>query len=547
MNISTLADLQNFRNQVNIGVSFAGQTITLLNDIWMPNTTPWIPIANRSGDGGFNGTFDGGGFTISGVFVPQNVGGATNRFGLFGLIAPEGNVQRLTVSGTINGASHIGFIAGENRGVIDHCSASGNIGGGSRVGSICGLNSGEIIRCRATGVIGSVNDQYLGGIAGASSGIIEESYVVNSTMTGFQFVGGLVGEHSGGYIENCYTRANITSQAGGGFIGGFAGSSLAPINNCYATGTVPAAGVNFVGLFAGQTSGFGHVSASYAITRATLPFIAQNVVSPNPADGRRSEGQMRTQSTFSGWNFNWIWQMPPNNSINDGFPILDIDFDPPQPNDYPLVITKHVIGGVAPNQDFTIRVSINGTPQPAFTLRNGQSRVFDLAVGDTFTVSEDKIAGFDPQITPSSGTMQAGGAQVDVNNVMYPLPQTLTISKLVSGGVDTTTQFEIHVYIGSGAAPSEVIFLRHGESYSMQVLENTSYFVDEVPNPNFRTTIHNQSGVMPAVGNYVLVDNFLIPPAPTKPPFPDSTDFEVVPRTFSVPYWSNLSNILEVE
>ena len=107
--ISTATDLRLFAIEVNAGNDFAGQTITLANDIDVGGeANPWVPIGSINTQ--FRGTFDGNGFVVSGIFINK----------------PEQSVQ--------------GFF-GHNSGTIRNLIVAGNVAGYMIIGGLVGLNS----------------------------------------------------------------------------------------------------------------------------------------------------------------------------------------------------------------------------------------------------------------------------------------------------------------------------------------------------------------------------------------------------------------------
>lgn len=84
----------------------------------------------------FGGTFDGGGYTISGLDLSSGLTPA----GVFGTLQEGAVVKDLHVTGSIEPSGHgssIGGIAGENYGVIAACSFSGTITGTDPGGRHC--------------------------------------------------------------------------------------------------------------------------------------------------------------------------------------------------------------------------------------------------------------------------------------------------------------------------------------------------------------------------------------------------------------------------
>ena len=67
-------------------------------------SSPWTPIGSFSPYAPFTGTFDGGGHTISGLYIDGN---SSNR-GLFGYVGSGGTVKNLNVSGSVTGGYNVG-------------------------------------------------------------------------------------------------------------------------------------------------------------------------------------------------------------------------------------------------------------------------------------------------------------------------------------------------------------------------------------------------------------------------------------------------------
>ncbi len=105
-------------NDNNIYAEFDAQDTAadavLKNDIDMNNRT-WTPIANLGNASDYYlGVFDGGGHTVSGLYV------SGSRLGFFGYIGASGVVKSLTVEGSVSGGQS-GGIASSNRGKITSC------------------------------------------------------------------------------------------------------------------------------------------------------------------------------------------------------------------------------------------------------------------------------------------------------------------------------------------------------------------------------------------------------------------------------------------
>jgi hypothetical protein len=225
LTIRTKEDLVNLAQRVNSGEDFSGKTIELganivLNDTknwasWNENVTgldSWTPIGKSSS---FKGTFDGKGYTISGIYINGNSTKLSDVHGLFGTIGSGGIVMNLGVLDSwISDNGNVGAIAGANNGTVANCYSNSIINGAlgstnkSCIGGLVGTHNGGgiLANCYFIGKVkakeGSSDD--VGSLAGSSwSG----SSITNSYST---FASVLIG-YIGGNIENCYWNNTVYS------------------------------------------------------------------------------------------------------------------------------------------------------------------------------------------------------------------------------------------------------------------------------------------------------------------------------------------------
>ena len=232
--ISTADQLKLFRDIVN---GAGGQTqnrgacAVLTADIDL-NNEPWTPIGNYT-EGNqiyYEGTFDGGGHTISGL----NVTGKFRCASLFGAVK-GGTIKNLTVAGNVshNYSStgldcHVGGIVGSalDAATIENCSNNCSVTGGSGdfIGGIAGsnINSARIIDCYNVGTItGTIMET--GGVTGFNMGTISNCYNVGTIkmLHNSNAVGEIVGNNVG-TVKNCYylagTNLNAVGQSNNGNI-----------------------------------------------------------------------------------------------------------------------------------------------------------------------------------------------------------------------------------------------------------------------------------------------------------------------------------------
>lgn len=136
-----------------------------------------------------------------------------------------------------------------------------------------------------------------GTYAGALIGYLQDGTVINSkatgTVHGVDHVGGLVGDIDAGLINNSYTIVTVSGSSAyiGGFIGAHAGGI---IQNCYSAGLA-------------QNNGFSGYNGATFINDY---YDNETSGDTNSQGGEgRSTTEMMTQSTFTDWDFVNIWEM----------------------------------------------------------------------------------------------------------------------------------------------------------------------------------------------------------------------------------------------
>lgn len=197
----------------------------------------WTPIGSKSNP--YTGTFDGAGFTISGMKIEN----AESYSGLFGNVT--GTVRDFTVTGsiTITGDETVSRVGG----------AVGSLGTASVGGTVSGVTSGVDITV-------SAGNDHIGGVVGSmpenSSPTVENCiYTGKITVTAAAgSVAGIVGYIRTGTIQNCANQGGINT-GGNGSVGGILGycnNGKIYIRNCYNSGSIAAEGTANVGAIVGQ-------------------------------------------------------------------------------------------------------------------------------------------------------------------------------------------------------------------------------------------------------------------------------------------------------
>ncbi len=231
----------------------------------------WEPID------GFSGSFDGKGYTISGLTPKTGTG--RQKVGLFGEIREGAVVRNVQVDVYIDDLNQ------------------------SDIGAIASVNKGTIKNSFATGFIRG--NQEIGGLVGRNEGLIKYSYArVELELDGGRS-GGLVGVNSGGgVIHDSYAAATIRGANGGELDSGVGGL----------VGTV----------------GWG--------SNVDRSFFDKDMEGPEEAIGDDDSGeeltaealttnQATSEAYLSGdplnFDFNDVWAIDPiDPNVNDGYPYL---------------------------------------------------------------------------------------------------------------------------------------------------------------------------------------------------------------------------------
>lgn len=276
--ISSMRELNEFAQKVNNGNRYEGKLVKVTKDIAFDSVT----VNNFTPINGFSGTFDGGGYVISGIDVTD-----VYDAGLFGKIHSKGIVKNVIVKDSdFMGTSYSGGIGAYNYGRIENChnintKVSGKLAMG--IGGIAGYNSGTVINCSSSG------DVLVG-----------------------KYAGGIVGDNSLGCIYNsCNT--GIISATANGISGGVAGISNRTIQNCYNTGNIASGGS--MGGIVGRVSSSGIVANSYCSEEsAPANFNSMYGTEKNnkalPANEMRTSTFVNLLNTNRGSNTDWLkWEL----------------------------------------------------------------------------------------------------------------------------------------------------------------------------------------------------------------------------------------------
>ena len=267
--INTAAELKWFAKWVN-GVSPVatekhpaanaklGQNITL-NEIVLdangnlPDGThdTWTPIGSNSSANCYKGTFDGDGYTISGLYCDES---SKLYVGLFACVGAGGTVKNVNIADSyVFGKENVGLLCGANGGTtynggtIVNCTVSGTVKGSYRIGGVCGRNIlGTVQNCTSNAAVTGTGD-YTGGICGENQGGTVTDCTNTGTVSGDQVVGGICGYNypksdtkTNAQIISCTNTGTVTGTSES--VGGICGKNGGTLQESYNTGTVTGKG-----------------------------------------------------------------------------------------------------------------------------------------------------------------------------------------------------------------------------------------------------------------------------------------------------------------
>jgi hypothetical protein len=229
-----------------------------------PATTAWGGAGIQVVGISFTGVFDGKGHTISHLTIIGQ-----DNLGLFGYVASGAEIRDLgVVDVNITGSGYfIGGLVGANGtwdgggGSVTGCYTGGAVRGTSWVGGLAGLNSGYVTQCHSTAVV--TGTRYIGGLLGHNEeyGIVAQSYSSGTAISTagtevYDTIGGLVGDNRGS-VTQCYSVSAVDGRVD---VGGLVGNNGGTVDHCYSKG--PAAGEFSVGGLVGYN--YGTVTECYS-------------------------------------------------------------------------------------------------------------------------------------------------------------------------------------------------------------------------------------------------------------------------------------------
>jgi hypothetical protein len=246
----------------------------------------------------FNGLFNGHGKKISNFTYTSIEQDIVGLFGYvdratikdLGLINPDVDAGMGMAIGSLAGHIKSGFV---NACYVE----GGRVSGNELVGGLAGSDQYATLTNCFTGKMSiSGIEDYVGGLIGGNVGWITECYSSGCTVSGRAAIGGLVGANGGG-IYDCYATDSVIQARYqvGGLVGLQGFISYGTLDNCYSTCNV--SGFEYVGGLVGENE-FGTITSSYWDTQTS-----GQTTSDGGTGKTTAEMQIESTFLEAGWDF----------------------------------------------------------------------------------------------------------------------------------------------------------------------------------------------------------------------------------------------------
>jgi len=283
----------------------------------------WDAVSDCYASGAVNGSGSGcggliGGYQYSNLSNCNASGSVSGTNAVGGLLGSydQGIISDCHATGAVFGTEGVGGLIGsisnyQQYAHLDSCFASGSVKGTDRVGGLIGVCYGSmgLIRCYAAGKVSGTD--LVGGLVGAiKNGGLGECYA-SGAVEGRIAVGGLLGSIDSVTVTACYANGTVN---GSNEVGGLVGDAEnGTVRECYASGMVQC--TSTVGGLVGYIYE-KKVISSYWDKQTTK----QDSSYASDSSFGKTTAEMKTQSTFIGWDFTKLWTIA--NEINNGYPYL---------------------------------------------------------------------------------------------------------------------------------------------------------------------------------------------------------------------------------
>lgn len=448
--------------------SYHDKHYKLMNSIEL--TSAWTPIKD------YAATFDGNGYVISGLSIPQDK--TLADAGLFDILKTGASVKNLGV---------------EIKDNIVATAKAGGIAAESEAGA-------TVAGCFVAG--GTITGQFAGGIVGSNAGEVDGCYTTSGVIGGGSNnaeAGGICGKNLG-EIKNCYSISTISGTATNADAGGIAGTngSKGKIHDCAALNIegITGAGTGVVTRIAKDNSG------TFADNYASF-LIPGTWVTTKTADGVNGLGW--DGGTFpAGFDTEW-------NMTGDKLPRLNVytDRSTLQPADNLLKsdYRTHAITLTQPAEGGTITATPASSPALVSDKQNNIKANTVITLENNpksdYQLKHYTIAG--AEITGNTYTVAADGTL----SAVFAKLHTVTVTQPAVGGTFTAS-YPPDNTLSAGAS---------------KILDGTELTLTPTPDPGYRLAKFTANGVevsspYTVTGDVTLSAEFELKPTPPIPPEP---------------------------
>jgi protocatechuate 3,4-dioxygenase beta subunit len=214
--LAMLAANTNAISSYSGGKYFKQTADVVLNSTISSSAKQWTPIGSH--DNSFSGTYDGSGYTISGLYIYDKNIYTGQAKALFGY-ARNASIKNVgIINSEFTGAADVGsLVAISVKSIVENCYNTGAVAGELYIGGLIAQNEGVIKNCYNTGNVTAAT-RSTGGCVGGVVGLAHiDTEVTNCVYLGTSIIGYNAGRIASPYttdklgaFNNCYARSDMT-------------------------------------------------------------------------------------------------------------------------------------------------------------------------------------------------------------------------------------------------------------------------------------------------------------------------------------------------
>ena len=389
-------------------------------------TGEWEPIG--TGSSPFDGSFNGGGKTISGVYINQPKAASIGLFGFAGANSSLKNIHVREVD--VKGNGSVGGLVGVSYGTVEGCSSIGAVSGaGGEIGGLAGKLTRGVTGSYAGGTVSG--DGAVGGLVGYAVGNVISCYAASDVSGTGDMIGGVAGGIAGS-VKNSYATGSVTGA--GEKVGGVAGVAVGDVVNCVALNP-QVSGKLAVGRVMGSGNGSGNYAfmGVYVQENGAEKPLNKGANTRDGADVRFADVKSDAWWTKAGFTSPWI-------TANDNLPVLQAGakFDLP----IYLTETPGTALGIHGPAGMTLAPGYRATSTAAFTVTGVRPVRVEKISGDekiTWNAATKKL---DIAAGLPVGTYPVELTASNITEAEFTYTFTLTVKQSSSGGGSSVSSWK---------------------------------------------------------------------------------------------------------